>query len=218
MLRVVHRSSTFLACVRRYSAQGLQRDDIHFSQLDEDMLLDFSDLETRSEDNAWVDEIEQRMIDCIKIDRHEIATKVFDKFKDKKVVEYIPLRMYNYLLQALVPQQEIERAFAVVRDMISSGIDPDTDTYTSMIRMCCSCGYIEKACEIYQHMISQGLRPTNTIANSLVFTHCKQRQFYKATQLLQSLTENGIPFDENSSTFAHLKENPEFLAEMNKHR
>ncbi|RVW48385.1 Pentatricopeptide repeat-containing protein [Vitis vinifera] len=79
--------------------------------------------------------------------------------------------------------------------MISSGIGPDTVTYSTLLHGCCSTGKVLKANNILHEMMRRGCSPNTYTCNILLHSLWKEGRIFEAEKLLQKMNERSYDLD-----------------------
>ncbi|XP_031484590.1 pentatricopeptide repeat-containing protein At1g77360, mitochondrial [Nymphaea colorata] len=100
-------------------------------------------------------------------------------------------RTFNILLNSLIDARENDEAYRVFRRMIKC-CDPDSDTYTMMIKMFCDMDKLEMALKVWKYMGLKQFIPSMHTFSVLINGLCENGELDKACVLLEEMIEKGI--------------------------
>ncbi|XP_078443372.1 tetratricopeptide repeat (TPR)-like superfamily protein [Wolffia australiana] len=132
----------------------------------------------------------------------DMAMKVVGDMERKKGV--VPnARTCNILLNGLISAGETDRAYAFFRKMIPR-CEPDSDTYTMMIKMFCAGGRLDRALKVWKFMERKQFIPSMHTFSALVNGLCSHGEVERACALLEEMLDRGIR--PPGSTFGKLRQ------------
>ncbi|KAK7351099.1 hypothetical protein VNO77_10282 [Canavalia gladiata] len=100
-------------------------------------------------------------------------------------------RTCNVIISSMIGQGETDRAFRVFCRMIKL-CEPDTDTYTMIIKMFCERNEPEMALKIWRYMKSKQFVPSMHTFSALINGLCEKGNAAKACVLLEEMIEKGM--------------------------
>lgn len=100
-------------------------------------------------------------------------------------------RTCNIILTGLISIGENEEAFKVFRRMIKC-CEPDSDTYTMMIKMFCDSDKLDKALKVWKYMGMKQFAPSMHTFSVLINGLCKKGEVNQACVFLEEMIEKGI--------------------------
>ncbi|KAH6779698.1 Tetratricopeptide repeat superfamily protein [Perilla frutescens var. hirtella] len=125
-----------------------------------------------------------------KVNKFQNAYKVIDEM-DRKGVKPNS-RTCNILINSLIGRGETNEAFKVFRRM-SKVCEPDTDTYTMMIKMFCEGDELEIALKVWKYMERKQFAPSMYTFSALINGLCSKGDVSRASVLMEEMLERGIP-------------------------
>ncbi|XP_077240068.1 tetratricopeptide repeat (TPR)-like superfamily protein [Tasmannia lanceolata] len=124
-----------------------------------------------------------------RVNKFEDVFKVLKEMDHKGIVANS--RTYNIILNSLISFGENDEAFRVFRLMIKR-CDPDSDTYTMMIKMLCESDKLELALKVWKYMGIKRFVPGMHTFSVLINGLCEKSEVSKACMLLEEMIEKGI--------------------------
>lgn len=100
-------------------------------------------------------------------------------------------RTCNIILNSLIGQGKTNEAFKVFRKMIKM-CEPDTDTYTVMIKMFFERDQLEQALKVWKYMMSKRFVPSMHTYSVLINVLCEKGQVSDACVYMEEMIEKGI--------------------------
>ncbi|KAI4337853.1 hypothetical protein L6164_016222 [Bauhinia variegata] len=100
-------------------------------------------------------------------------------------------RTYNVIISSLIGRGQTDEAFRAFRRMIES-CEPDSDTYTMMIKMFCQRDELDMALKIWSYMRKKRFVPSMHTFSVLINGCCEKANVTKACVLLEEMIEKGI--------------------------
>ncbi|KAL4198048.1 hypothetical protein AMTRI_Chr03g138270 [Amborella trichopoda] len=100
-------------------------------------------------------------------------------------------RTCNIILNGLIGSGETDEAFRIFKRMIKH-CEPDSDTYTMMIKMFCEIDKLEKAMKVWKYMGLKQFVPSMHTFSVLINGLCRKGELNKACILLEDMIEKGI--------------------------
>ncbi|XP_021764746.1 pentatricopeptide repeat-containing protein At1g77360, mitochondrial-like [Chenopodium quinoa] len=100
-------------------------------------------------------------------------------------------RTCNIILNSLIGQGKTNEAFKVFRKMIKM-CEPDTDTYTMMIKMFFERDQLEQALKVWKYMMSKRFVPSMHTYSVLINGLCEKGQVSDACVYMEEMIEKGI--------------------------
>ncbi|XP_039142509.1 pentatricopeptide repeat-containing protein At1g77360, mitochondrial [Dioscorea cayenensis subsp. rotundata] len=136
-----------------------------------------------------------------KANRFDDAFKVLGEMEDKGVTPNS--RTCNVILNSLISLGKNDEAYRVFRHMIKL-CEPDSDTYTMMIKMFCESDKLEKALKVWKYMALKQFIPSMHTFSVLINGLCEKGEVNKACAFLEEMIEKGIR--PPGSTFGKLRQ------------
>ncbi|XP_043701090.1 pentatricopeptide repeat-containing protein At1g77360, mitochondrial [Telopea speciosissima] len=136
-----------------------------------------------------------------KVNRFKNAFRVLDEMDQKGIPPNS--RTCNILLNSLINCGQTDEAYRVFRRMIKV-CEPDTDTYTIMIKLFCEKDELEMALKVWKYMRLKQFFPTMHTFSVLINGLCDKGEVSKACVFLEEMIEKGIR--PSSSTFGKLRQ------------
>lgn len=136
-----------------------------------------------------------------KVNKLKNAYRVLNEMEAKGVPPNA--RTCNIILSSLIGRGETDEAFKTFRRMIKL-CEPDTDTYTMMIKMFCERDELDNAFKVWKHMSLNRIIPSMHTFSVLINGLCEKGNATKACVLLEEMMEKGIR--PPSSTFSRLRQ------------
>ncbi|OEL28550.1 Pentatricopeptide repeat-containing protein [Dichanthelium oligosanthes] len=112
-------------------------------------------------------------------------------------------RTWNIILNTLISLGKDDEAYRVFRSMIKR-CQPDSDTYTIMIKMFCENDKIEMALKVWKYMGLKQFLPSMHTFSVLINGLCDKGEVSRACVLLEDMIEKGIR--PPGSTFGKLRQ------------
>lgn len=94
-------------------------------------------------------------------------------------------------------------ALKIKEDMLSTGVIPNTVTWSALISSCANAGIIEQAVQIFEEMLLAGCEPNSQCYNILLHACVEARQYDRAFRLFQSWKGSGFQEISGGSGFSH---------------
>lgn len=101
----------------------------------------------------------------------------------------IPTLVIN--IQVFADAKMWKQALEIKEDMVSSGVIPDTVTWSSLISACANAGLVEQAIKLFDEMLQAGGRPNPQCFNILLHSCVEACQYDRAFRLFQCWKEGG---------------------------
>lgn len=79
-----------------------------------------------------------------------------------------------------------QMALKIKEDMLSSGVMPNTFTWSSLISACANAGLVEQAVQLFEEMLLSGCQPNSECCNILLHACVEACQYDRAFRLFQS--------------------------------
>lgn len=124
-----------------------------------------------------------------KVNKLEEAYRVLSEMEPKGVKPNS--RTYNIILNTLISKEETDEAYSLFRRMIKV-CDPDSDTYTMMIKMFCESDEFERALKTWKFMKLKRFIPSMHTYSVLINGLCGKHRVTEACVLLEEMMEKGI--------------------------
>ncbi|XP_044475636.1 pentatricopeptide repeat-containing protein At1g77360, mitochondrial-like [Mangifera indica] len=112
-------------------------------------------------------------------------------------------RTCNIILNGLIGRGETDEAYKVFRRMIKV-CEPDSDTYTMMIKMFCERDELKRAFKVWKFMKLKQFIPSMHTFSVLINGLCDRRNVTEACVLFEDMIEKGIR--PSSATFGRLRQ------------
>ncbi|XP_078170173.1 pentatricopeptide repeat-containing protein At1g77360, mitochondrial-like [Carex rostrata] len=114
------------------------------------------------------------------------------------------LRTYNIILSSMIGRRQTEEAYRVFRTMIKRPeFEPDSDTYTMMIKMFFETDNTKRALKVWKYMQLKQFVPTMHTFAVLINGLCEKGEIDQACVLFEDMIEKGIR--PPGSTFGKLR-------------
>jgi len=128
----------------------------------------------------------QRQFDCVWRVHREMLAVPHVKFT---------LVTYNTLINACVRCREMERIASILSEMAAREIEPDTITYSAIIKGYCHEGHMDKAFELMDRMneATTKYKPDEVTYNSLIDGCARQSLWDRGISLLEQMQTAGVP-------------------------
>ncbi|KAG9456609.1 hypothetical protein H6P81_001117 [Aristolochia fimbriata] len=136
-----------------------------------------------------------------KVDKFKNVYRVLKEMDQRGVAPNS--RTCNIILNSLISRGENEEAFRVFRQMIEK-CDPDSDTYTIMIKMFCESGKLNMAKKVWKYMSKKQFIPSMHTFSVLINGLCENGEISKACVILEEMIEKGIR--PSGTTFGRLRQ------------
>ncbi|XP_050210359.1 pentatricopeptide repeat-containing protein At1g06710, mitochondrial [Mercurialis annua] len=114
-----------------------------------------------------------------------LAEKAYDEMLDMEVV-LNKVNVCNFT-RCLCCIGKFEKAYNVIKEMMSKGFIPDASTYSKVIGYLCNSSKVEKAFQLYQEMKSNGITPDVYIYTTLLDCFCKVGLIEQARNLFNEM-------------------------------
>lgn len=124
-----------------------------------------------------------------KVERFKNVYRVLGEMDRKGVAPNS--RTCNIILNSLINIGENEEAFRVFRQMIKY-CEPDSDTYTMMIKMFCETDKLDMALKVWKYMVLKQFSPSMHTFSVLINGLCEKGKVDKACVFLEEMIEKGI--------------------------
>ncbi|KAL5984991.1 hypothetical protein ACLOJK_038828 [Asimina triloba] len=124
-----------------------------------------------------------------KVERFKNVHRVLEEM-DRKGVRPNS-RTCNIILNGLIGVGENEEAFRMFRRMLKC-CEPDSDTYTIMIKMFCEGGDLKMALKVWKYMKRKQFVPSMHTFSVLINGLCEQGEASKACVFMEEMIEKGI--------------------------
>lgn len=124
-----------------------------------------------------------------KVNKLQNVYRVLDEMKNKGVTPNS--RTCNIILSCLIAREETDDAFKVFRRMIKI-CDPDSDTYTMMIKMFCERNELEMAMNVWGYMKKKQFSPSMHTFSALINGFCDKADAHQACVLMEEMIEKGM--------------------------
>ncbi|XP_062086540.1 pentatricopeptide repeat-containing protein At2g17140 [Humulus lupulus] len=119
---------------------------------------------------------------------------------DKAVSQFKSLRLrfpnklpsaflYNLLLESSVRARNVDFVLWLYKDMIVSGVDPETYTFNLLISALCDFGHVDDAREMFDKMRDKGCCPNEFSIGLLVRGYCRAGFSDKALEILDKTSD-----------------------------
>lgn len=95
-------------------------------------------------------------------------------------------------IQVLADAKMWRQALEIKEDMISSGVTPDTVTWSSLVRACARAGLVEQAIKLFDEMLKAGGQPNAQCFNIILHACTEACQYDRAFRLFQCWKETGF--------------------------
>ncbi|XP_038984274.1 pentatricopeptide repeat-containing protein At1g77360, mitochondrial [Phoenix dactylifera] len=136
-----------------------------------------------------------------RVNRFENAFRVLGDMEDKGIPPNS--RTCNIILSSLISLGKNDEAYRVFRQMIKH-CEPDSDTYTMMIKMFCENDRLEMALKVWKYMGSKQFVPSMHTFSVLINGLCEKGEVNRASVMLEEMIEKGIR--PPGSTFGKLRQ------------
>ncbi|CAL9075955.1 unnamed protein product, partial [Musa textilis] len=124
-----------------------------------------------------------------KANKFENAFSVVGDMEDKGITPVA--RTFTIVLNSLITAQRYEEAYRVFRRMIKC-CEPDSDTYTVMIKMFCETNRLEMALKVWKYMGKKQFLPSMHTFSVLINGLCRKGELDRACVMLEDMIEKGI--------------------------
>lgn len=95
-------------------------------------------------------------------------------------------------IQVFADAKMWKQALEIKEDMVSSGVIPNTVTWSSLISACANAGLVEQAIVLFDEMLQAGVQPNSQCFNILLHACVEACQFDRAFRLFQCWKERGF--------------------------
>ncbi|KQK13073.1 pentatricopeptide repeat-containing protein At1g77360, mitochondrial [Brachypodium distachyon] len=136
-----------------------------------------------------------------KVKKFENAFRVMDDMEGHGIAPNS--RTWNIILNKLISLGKDDEAYRVFRRMIKR-CQPDSDTYTMMIKMFCENDNVEMALKVWKYMRLKQFLPSMHTFSVLINGLCDKGEVSQACVLLEDMIEKGIR--PPGSTFGKLRQ------------
>jgi pentatricopeptide repeat protein len=136
-----------------------------------------------------------------KVKKFENAFRVIDDMEGHGIAPNS--RTWNIILNSLISLGKDDEAYRVFRSMIKR-CQPDSDTYTMMIKMFCDNDKIEMALKVWKYMRMKQFLPSMHTFSVLINGLCDKGEVSQACVILEDMIEKGIR--PPGSTFGKLRQ------------
>lgn len=136
-----------------------------------------------------------------RVNRIENAFRVLGDMEDKGIPPNS--RTCNIILSSLISLGKNDEAYRVFRQMIKH-CEPDSDTYTMMIKMFCENDRLEMALKVWKYMGLKQFVPSMHTFSVLINGLCEKGEVHRACVMLEEMIEKGIR--PPGSTFGKLRQ------------
>lgn len=124
-----------------------------------------------------------------KANKLENAFRVVGDMEDKSIAPVA--RTFNIILNGLISSSRNDEAYKVFRRMIKC-CDPDSDTYTMIIKMFCDNNMLAMALKVWKYMEKKQFLPTMHTFSVLIHGLCERGEVSRACVMLEDMMEKGI--------------------------
>ncbi|KAJ4779703.1 Pentatricopeptide repeat (PPR) superfamily protein [Rhynchospora pubera] len=136
------------------------------------------------------------------VNKYENAFRVVQDMMEKGISP--DSRTYNIILTSMISAGQTKEAYNVFRTMIKrQDCEPDSDTYTMMIKMFFKTDKPERALKVWKYMKLRQFVPTMHIFAVLINGLCEKGEVNQACVLFEDMIEKGIR--PSGSTFGKLR-------------
>ncbi|PON91543.1 Tetratricopeptide-like helical domain containing protein [Trema orientale] len=125
----------------------------------------------------------------VKVDRFKNAYGVLNDMESKGIRPNS--RTCNVILNGLIIRGKTEEAFKVFRRMVKV-CEPDSDTYTMMIKMFCDKDEVDMALKVWKYMKLKRFVPSMHTFSVLINGLCEKGDVTQACVLMEEMIEKGI--------------------------
>ncbi|XP_072972427.1 pentatricopeptide repeat-containing protein At1g77360, mitochondrial [Typha angustifolia] len=136
-----------------------------------------------------------------KVNRFENVSRVIEDMEDKGITPNS--RTWNIFLNSLISVGKKHEAYRIFRRMIKC-CQPDSDTYTMMIKMFCESDNMELALKVWKYMGLKQFIPSMHTFSVLINGLCDKGEVNQACVLLEDMIVKGIR--PSGSTFGKLRQ------------
>jgi pentatricopeptide repeat protein len=136
-----------------------------------------------------------------KVKKFENAFRVMDDMEGHGIIPNS--RTWNIILNNLTSLGKDDEAYRVFRSMIKR-CQPDSDTYTMMIKMFCGNDKIEMSLKVWKYMRMKQFMPSMHTFSALINGLCDKGEVSQACVILEDMIEKGIR--PPGSTFGKLRQ------------
>lgn len=137
-----------------------------------------------------------------RVNKYENAFRVVGDMTEKGISP--DLRTYNIILSSMIGAGQTEGAYRVFRTMIKRrDCEPDSDTYTMMIKMFFETDKLRRALKVWKYMQLKQFIPTMHTFAVLINGLCEKGEVDQACAVFEDMIEKGIR--PPGSTFGKLR-------------
>lgn len=101
-------------------------------------------------------------------------------------------RSLNIVFNSMIYMGKTDEAFKIFRQMMKKSCEPDSDTYTIMMKMFCDMNQLDKAMNVWRYMGLKQFVPTMHTSCLLVNRLCDSGDVQKAGVLVEEMIEKGV--------------------------
>ncbi|WOL19421.1 pentatricopeptide repeat-containing protein [Canna indica] len=102
---------------------------------------------------------------------------------------------YNILIRGFCSWGELDRASALLSEMMLAGCSPNVVTYNTLIDGLCKSGKVENARLLLRTMKEIGLKPNLVTFNSIVNGLCREGRMKESSKLVNEMVREGLAPD-----------------------
>lgn len=100
--------------------------------------------------------------------------------------------LWNSMIKGCVQNELWEEALQLYCQMHEAGIQPESYTFSSVLRACAALAHIERGKEIHTHIIINGLQSNLFVGNALVTLYAQCQRIVLARQVFDNMCERDV--------------------------
>lgn len=99
---------------------------------------------------------------------------------------------YTTMIAQCTSPMHLDTALALMEEMRSRNIQPNTHTYSSLLNVCVKAGQLNMALGVYNEMLAAGLQPNLVTYNTLLEVYAKRGMWREAVGVLDTLEQQRL--------------------------
>ncbi|KAL1105547.1 hypothetical protein V6Z11_D04G140400 [Gossypium hirsutum] len=127
---------------------------------------------------------------CCLAHRVDLAQDIYNEVKDLESTGVLKLDVFTYctIIKIFADARLWQMALKIKEDMLSTGVTPNTVTWSSLINACAHAGLVVQAFQLFEEMILSGCEPNSQCCNVLLHACVEASQYDRAFRLFRSWT------------------------------